>query len=221
METPERFYTLRKTLGLTQGEIGEKLGIGFQMISSIEKGTRSLTQRHLRDLEERLSVDTKWLLTGKGNMFLPSYSELADRCLKIAHTNKCYTPSDFTIATGLDIKITTLLYKALIPPPKEQLTTILQSFPDVSREWLIDNIGGMLKEEEQININDDIRESLPDSNAVFMTINRLLTILEEQNKINNKHADTSQKHADNLSELIKKIDVNEHKEGTHERKKAV
>ena len=44
----ERLRDLRKALGLTQSELGEKVGIGGAAISKIEKGDRGLTETLLR-----------------------------------------------------------------------------------------------------------------------------------------------------------------------------
>lgn len=67
----ERLKQLRKTLELSQAELGEKIGVSNFAISSIERGERKLTERNLALICERLNVNRDWLENGNGEMFLP------------------------------------------------------------------------------------------------------------------------------------------------------
>jgi DNA-binding XRE family transcriptional regulator len=54
-EAPLKIW--RKYRGLTQQELGEKLGLSKMMISALERGTRDTSTRNWRRLAEALSVD--------------------------------------------------------------------------------------------------------------------------------------------------------------------
>ena len=75
----ERFAELRKACGKSQTEFGKILGIRRAAIANIESGVRTVTEQHLRLLEqwEEYPVNIDWLVTGKGNMFFNSRA-----CLK-------------------------------------------------------------------------------------------------------------------------------------------
>ncbi len=59
---PERVYYLRKQAGLTQGELGEILGLTDKSISVLESGQRSTTIEKLLLLAEYFHVSTDYLL---------------------------------------------------------------------------------------------------------------------------------------------------------------
>lgn len=67
----ERLKSLRKALGLTQKEFGEKIGVTNFTISDIEKGKLSLTERNQNLICEKFKVNKEWLSNGEGEMFLP------------------------------------------------------------------------------------------------------------------------------------------------------
>ncbi len=65
----ERIKLLRKTLGLSQRDFGEKLGVGDTAISKLEKGERNLTDQMTKSICREFNVNYAWLLEGKGDMF--------------------------------------------------------------------------------------------------------------------------------------------------------
>ncbi len=64
-----RFKEIRKELGYTQNEFGEKIGITGSTISDIERGKLSLTDRNISLICEKLGVNENWLRNGEGEMF--------------------------------------------------------------------------------------------------------------------------------------------------------
>lgn len=65
----ERFKLLRKSLNLTQNEIGIKLGVTKSNVSRIEKGISSVTDRMVKDICREFYVNEDWLRNGIGEMF--------------------------------------------------------------------------------------------------------------------------------------------------------
>ena len=65
----ERIKLLRKTLGLSQRDFGEKLGVGDTAISKLEKGERNLTDQMTKSICREFNVNYAWLLEGIGDMF--------------------------------------------------------------------------------------------------------------------------------------------------------
>lgn len=65
----DRFKILRKTLKLSQNEIGEKLGVTRSAISRLESGDINFTEQMTKSICREFNVDYIWLTTGKGEMF--------------------------------------------------------------------------------------------------------------------------------------------------------
>ena len=63
-----RLLELRKSLGLTQGEFAEKIGLKFSAISMIELGKAPLKETNMRLICLTFGVNKDWLLNGIGEM---------------------------------------------------------------------------------------------------------------------------------------------------------
>ena len=64
----QRFQQIRKTLKLSQGEFGSRLGVTAAAISRIENAQRALTTQMVKVTCKEFGVDENWLLTGNGDM---------------------------------------------------------------------------------------------------------------------------------------------------------
>lgn len=65
----ERIRILRKALGLSQEQFGEKIGITKASISNIEKGNRNMSDQTLKSICREFNVNWAWLTEGLGDMF--------------------------------------------------------------------------------------------------------------------------------------------------------
>ncbi|MCE4883856.1 helix-turn-helix domain-containing protein [Clostridioides difficile] len=65
----KRLKTLRKELGLNQTQMGNKLFLSQDHISSLETGRRDLTDRIINDICKEFNVNENWLRTGEGDIF--------------------------------------------------------------------------------------------------------------------------------------------------------
>ena len=84
----ERVKLIRKQLGMTQGQLAQRLGIGKAALSMIETGKAGLSARNRNILVQELNVNPDWLETGKGNMFnaepdLTAYMHRTDNSLPL------------------------------------------------------------------------------------------------------------------------------------------
>ena len=79
MNPNERVKELRKALGLTQGNFGEKIGLKQAVIGQMEKGSRNLTDRTVLLICEKYSVNEEWLRYGTGPMFVESDSTIVSQ----------------------------------------------------------------------------------------------------------------------------------------------
>lgn len=65
-----RLKAIRLTLNLSQEEFGSNIGIKSRAhISSLENGTRNITDRIIIDVCREYNISEKWLRTGEGEMF--------------------------------------------------------------------------------------------------------------------------------------------------------
>lgn len=73
METiNKRILDLRDKLDLSQKDFGEAIGLVKSSVSNIEKGLRSVTEKHIKLIcsVDNWNVNETWLRTGKGDMFI-------------------------------------------------------------------------------------------------------------------------------------------------------
>lgn len=71
----ERIKELRKSLGLTQTEFGEKLGVKPNTVSTYESGLRVPSDAVLMSICREYGVNEVWLRTGVGPMLVPRTQE--------------------------------------------------------------------------------------------------------------------------------------------------
>ncbi len=65
-----RIKVVRKLLNLTQAEFAKELGKTLRMVQYYESGKSNIDDGVLLRLQEVFSVNTKWMQTGKGGVFL-------------------------------------------------------------------------------------------------------------------------------------------------------
>lgn len=82
MDINERFKELRKALGLSQEELGNKIGLSKSGISNIESGTRNVTDKHIKLICSEFPINEDWLRTGTGEMFLKTSSDTMEQLKK-------------------------------------------------------------------------------------------------------------------------------------------
>jgi transcriptional regulator with XRE-family HTH domain len=67
-EVNERIKILRKKLGMTQEEFGNRIGLSKSGISNIEKGTRGISERHIKLICTMFNTNESWLRTGEDSI---------------------------------------------------------------------------------------------------------------------------------------------------------
>ena len=70
MSKNNRLKTVRDKLGLTRTAMSKDIGIKDYKIKDIENGRNKLTHDILVKISKKYSINTQWLLTGEGSMFL-------------------------------------------------------------------------------------------------------------------------------------------------------
>ena len=65
----ERIRLIRKALGLTQAELGEKIGRSWKTINRWEAGEREIPDTALKLISSTFNVSYEWLKTGQGEMW--------------------------------------------------------------------------------------------------------------------------------------------------------
>lgn len=69
MTEGERLKDIRKTLGLTLENFGEKIGLKRSVLSRIENGSSNLTDQTIRSICREYHVNYDWLVYGDGEKF--------------------------------------------------------------------------------------------------------------------------------------------------------
>lgn len=68
MTVNQRIKKLRKSLGMNQGEFGQKIGMGQAGISKIEQDGSTVIDQNIRLICQTFHVSEQWLRTGAGPM---------------------------------------------------------------------------------------------------------------------------------------------------------
>ncbi len=66
----ERLKELRRRLDISQEAFGKKIGVTRSAVCNYESGSRSLTDRTIKDICREFNVSYLWLTEGAGDMFL-------------------------------------------------------------------------------------------------------------------------------------------------------
>ena len=66
----ERIKYIRKEIGLTQTEFGEKIGVKGNTVTNYETGLRNPTDAVIRSICREFDVNEEWLRNGTGEMFV-------------------------------------------------------------------------------------------------------------------------------------------------------
>ena len=83
-----RLKQIRNNLGLSQEEFGKKIGIESRAhISSLENGTRNITDRIIKDTCREFGINEKWLRTGDGDMYYTPDDRYAINVAKLQRTD--------------------------------------------------------------------------------------------------------------------------------------
>lgn len=91
MSINERVKILRRELGLTQKEFGEKITVAQSYLTSIENGKRDVTEKILLLICAVYNVNEEWLRTGEGEVFKTEddlYEALVDAIGEIDELDK-------------------------------------------------------------------------------------------------------------------------------------
>lgn len=66
----ERIKRIRKAVGLTQSEFGERIGVKGNTVTNYETGLRTPSDAVILSICREFNVNEPWLRTGKGEMLL-------------------------------------------------------------------------------------------------------------------------------------------------------
>ena len=75
----DRVTAVRTSLGLSGRKFAKQLGYNSSTLSLIESGHSAVTDRLIKSICAKFSVNEEWLRTGKGDMFVPKQVPSADQ----------------------------------------------------------------------------------------------------------------------------------------------
>lgn len=79
----DRLKKLRKILGLTQAQFGEKIGLKPTAIGMYESGDRNITEQTIKLVCKEFSVNENWLRDGDGSMFISCEQDILIKVAEI------------------------------------------------------------------------------------------------------------------------------------------
>jgi phage repressor protein C with HTH and peptisase S24 domain len=89
----QRLKTLRVLMGLSQEEFAKRTGESQRTISNAENDARDTKKGFLLALQKEFNVNTNWLLTGQGEMFLPKEGKSREGVSEPIEPYKGFIPS--------------------------------------------------------------------------------------------------------------------------------
>lgn len=121
----QRLKQLRLALHLSQENLGTALGITRSGVSSIESGSRKLSEKHIKLLLATYpNINENWLRTGEGNMFQDNDKSILGELTTKFHLD------------NLDIKI----LESYLKLPSEQRAVIKHFIAGIAAETVADPI---------------------------------------------------------------------------------
>ena len=78
----DRVKTLRKTLGLTQREFADRIGMTPNTVATYEMGRSIPSDPAINNICKEFRVSEMWLRTGSGEMFLPAPRDALDELIE-------------------------------------------------------------------------------------------------------------------------------------------
>ena len=106
----KRIHERRVTLGLSQGKLGEYLGLTFQQIQKYERGVNRISASKLWALSDFLKVPVEWFFDGLGKM----------------------GKGQKDVMTRTEARQLAKYYSACPPPIKKGLITLFRATADMS-----------------------------------------------------------------------------------------
>ena len=85
MTPGERVKVVRKELGLTLVEFGNRIGLKNNSVSQIENNKNALTEKTLKSICREFNVSIAWLKEGKGDMFTDLPETILDQLVEEYH----------------------------------------------------------------------------------------------------------------------------------------
>ncbi|MFR4978469.1 MAG: helix-turn-helix domain-containing protein [Butyricicoccus sp.] len=76
MNIHDRLKYLREKLGLTTRAFGSAINMSGGSITNMEKGTRNITERTIRDICREYNVNPDWIINGTDPIFTDMFNDL-------------------------------------------------------------------------------------------------------------------------------------------------
>ena len=114
-----RIQQIRKTVGMTQDEFAEKIGLSKNFVWMIEKGERIPSERTIKDICRTFKVNYAWLVHGSGEMFEDDDGD-AQAIIDAALNGQCQFARDTLVKLAkMDIKYWEMLAEIIEQLKKE------------------------------------------------------------------------------------------------------
>lgn len=120
---------IRKNTGLTQQEFAKELDVALSTVASVENGTREISKSVMKVLIEKYKVSANWLLTGEGEMFTTSDTEVAtkEQITNIPIIKNKIEKSQEIVLNNKEIIDGHISLSAMFPVPKENLAAFIMN----------------------------------------------------------------------------------------------
>ena len=180
MTQGERIRFLRKNLGLTQTQFGEKVSLKQAVIGQIENDQRSATPRFIRDVCREYNVNEEWLTTGSGEMFREQTvcSTQGER-IRFLRKSLGLTQTQFGGKVALKQAVIGQIENNQSAATPRFIRDVCREY-NVSEEWLTTGSGEMFREETDVDAIAAIDRIMYGENEFAKSIFRAFASLGEE-----------------------------------------
>lgn len=104
----DRIRKVRKDAELTQAEFGERIGINWRMVATLELGEREATYTNITMICCYFGVNEEWLKTGKGKPYINDSASKLTQGQRIKFVRKRLRLDQRVLAKNLGLGATTI-----------------------------------------------------------------------------------------------------------------
>ena len=172
----DRIHSLRKGLGISQGEFGSKIGIKKSSVSSMEKNKSNPSTQTIKLICVEFNVNYDWLVNGVGDIFIKNNNSIHERIKYLRKDILHLTQIDFGKRIGIAGTTVTSWEKRNMNPSETALKTICYEF-NVNYDWLVDGDGDIFIENndsiELLKKDYDLEDNEVKAIKAFLNLNKV------------------------------------------------
>lgn len=141
----DRVKKIREDANLTMAEFGERIGINWRMVATLERGEREPTYTNITMICGYFSVNKEWLITGVGKPYVSNSASELTQGQRIKFVRKRLKLDQRVLAKLLDLGRATIsnIERGISKMSDECIHTMCEYYK-INEEWIRTGKGEMM-----------------------------------------------------------------------------